>query len=78
LQSKLTQAHLLTEQIDELKSIIVLLQAQNELLKNKLLKDSLADYKTPILRCESCNSPILQKLILRLQQLILSLLWRHN
>jgi hypothetical protein len=50
LQSKLLEAHLLTEQIDELKSTIILLQAENELLKaeNKLLKDSLADYKTRI------------------------------
>ena len=50
LQSKLLEAHLLTEQIDGLKSTIILLQAENELLKaeNKLLKDSLADYKTRI------------------------------
>jgi regulator of replication initiation timing len=48
LQSLLTQAYLLTEQINELKSTIVSLQAENELLKaeNKLLKDSLVDYMT--------------------------------
>jgi hypothetical protein len=58
LQSKLTQAHLLTEQINELKSTIVLLQAQNDVPKNKLLKDSLADYKTRIDVLESCNPPM--------------------
>ena len=60
LQSKLLEAHLLTEQIDELKSTIILLQAENELLKaeNKLLKDSLADYKTRIEVLESCNPPM--------------------